>query len=112
MKKDGQTNIVENMGIMLVIGVGIVVVVLALLLVGYFVSGKYERYELFRRRVWIAIFYNTFLRYIMCSTLKLQVAALTTILITEWEDARIQILFSVFILTALTIIPGIFFFIL
>ena len=97
---------------MLVIGVGIVAVVLALLLVGYFVSGKYERYELFRRRVWQAIFYNTFLRYILCSTLKLQVAALITITIAEWEDARTQILVSVFLLTALTIMPGVFFFIL
>ena len=86
MKKDGETNIVENMGIMLIIAVGIVLVVLALLFVGYFVSSNYKRYEMFRRRVWAAVFYNTFFRFILCSTLKLQVAALITIPIAEWED--------------------------
>jgi hypothetical protein len=100
------------MGVMLIIGVLIVVVVLALFVAGYFVSSNYKRYEMFRRRVWQAIFYNTFLRYILCSTLKLQIAALITITIAEWEDAMIQIMVSGFILTVLTIMPGIFFYIL
>jgi hypothetical protein len=112
LKKDGETNIVENMGVMLIIGVIIVVMVLALFVVGYFVSSNYKRYEMFRRCVWQAIFYNTFLRYILCSTLKLQIAALITITIAEWEDSSMQIMISGFILTVLTIMPGIFFYIL
>jgi hypothetical protein len=112
LKKDGETNIVENMGVMLIIGVIIVVMVLALFVVGYFVSSNYKRYEMFRRRVWQAIFYNMLLRYILCSTLKLQIAALITITIAEWEDSSMQIMISGFILTVLTIMPGIFFYIL
>ncbi len=97
---------------MLIIGVIIVVMVLALFVVGYFVSSNYKRYEMFRRRVWQAIFYNMLLRYILCSTLKLQIAALITITIAEWEDSSMQIMISGFILTVLTIMPGIFFYIL
>ena len=96
------------MGVMLIIRMGIVVVVLALLLVLCFVSSNYKWYKMFRNRVYQIIFYNTFLRYVLQSTLKLQVVALIKITIAEWEDAKMQIIFSGFILSCLTIAPLLF----
>ena len=73
-----KTNIIENMGVMLLIAFMILVVILVLGLLRFLIFTDYRIYRVYmviKQR----IFYNTIFRYIMQSTLKLQIAASDTI---------------------------------
>jgi hypothetical protein len=73
------SNIVNQNGIMLVIGLVIIVVLILLAVVSYFITlTSYTWYRRYRS-VKGMIFYNTFLRFILQSNLKMGVAAVTTI---------------------------------
>ena len=56
------SNIVNNFGVMLVIGLAIVLVVLALITTSILVSQSYPAYRMYQR-IRSRIYYNTFLRY-------------------------------------------------
>jgi hypothetical protein len=74
-----ESNIVNQSGIMLLIGLLIVVVVILLAIVSYFITQAnytwYRRYRLVKGK----IFYNVFLRFILQSNLKMGIAAATTL---------------------------------
>ena len=82
--KGDEDNIFENMGIMLLIGCTILIAVLALLPIGLLVLYNYKVYRVFRM-VHRKIFYNTIIRYILTSSLKLMMASITTIIVTRWD---------------------------
>lgn len=73
------SNIVNQNGIMLVIGLAIVAVIILLGVVSYFITqADYSWYRRYRQ-VKGMIFYNTFLRFILQSNLKMSIAAATTL---------------------------------
>jgi hypothetical protein len=83
----GGDNIIENMGLMLLVGGALAVVVLLLGVSVYFFSSNFKRYKLYRS-VRQRIFYNAIIRYVLQSTLKLQIASMTTLLIANWDLAK------------------------
>jgi hypothetical protein len=64
MDPDDDSNIMNNMGLMLIVGVGIMVTVVALGVVSCLVQTNYRAYKTYRE-IRQSIFYNTFLRYII-----------------------------------------------
>ena len=66
----GSDNLIKNMGIMLVVALGITLFVLIFKLMKWF---AYTDYKWYRRYMMLhdKIFYNLFIRYILQSTLKL-----------------------------------------
>ena len=64
MDPDDDANIMNNMGLMLIVGVGIMVTVVALGVVSCLVQTNYRAYKTYRE-IRQSIFYNTFLRYII-----------------------------------------------
>ena len=78
MEKFGSPNLVRNLGIMFVIALAIAILLILLRLI----KCLEHRYQWVRKlHKWIhdRIFYNLFIRYILQSTLKVQIAACTTI---------------------------------
>jgi hypothetical protein len=74
-----ESNIVNQNGIMLVIGLAIVAVIILLGVASYFITqASYSCYRRYRQ-VKGMIFYNTFLRFILQSNLKMGIAAATTL---------------------------------
>lgn len=64
MDPEDDTNIFNSMGLMLLIGLGIAVVVIALGIVYFLVQTNYSAYKTFMS-IKEAIFYNAFLRYML-----------------------------------------------
>ncbi len=64
MDPEDDSNIMNNMGLMLIVGIGIVIVVVALGVVSCLVQTNYRAYKTYRE-IRGSIFYNAFLRYII-----------------------------------------------
>ena len=73
-----QDNILENMGMMLLIGCCVAALVLVVGVSSLLMMLNYKIYKVIRK-VLSMIMYNTFIRYILQSILKLQIGSLTTI---------------------------------
>ena len=89
IQKGDDQNILENMGMMLLIGCCVLFAVLLILVVGLLMLFNFKLYRIFRNLL-RKVFYNTFIRYLLQSTLKLQIASLITITLTEWDKGKIQ----------------------
>jgi hypothetical protein len=92
------------MGMMLLIGCCLLFAVLLILVVGLLTLFNFKLYRLFRNLL-RKIFYNTFIRYILQSTLKLQIASLTTMTLTEWDKGKMQIIVAGSVVVLLTLMP-------
>ena len=102
------------MGIMFVVALVIVIFLILLRLVKYFVMSDYRYYRAYMN-VRVAIFYNLFIRYVLQSALKLQIAAMTTITLISWSTVSgiAQGSFTMLLIIAITSLPiffGIFLF--
>ena len=75
------------MGLMLFIGIGLVVVVVALSIASYIVTVDYSWYKRYRD-IKSQIFYNAFIRYLIQSCLKLGIAAGTTLTAINFTVGR------------------------
>ena len=73
------------MGIMFLIALCITVFLLLLRLLKFIALKDYRYYRVYMT-LYEAIFYNLFIRYIIQSTLKLQVAAVTTLTLVNWSE--------------------------
>ena len=104
IQKGDDQNIVENMGMMLLIGCCVLFAVLLILVVGLLMLFNFKLYRIFRNLL-RKVFYNTFIRYLLQSTLKLQIASLITITLTEWDKGKIQILIAGSVVGVLTLFP-------
>jgi hypothetical protein len=104
IQKGNEQNIVENMGMMLLIGCCVLFAVLLILVVGLLMLFNFKLYRIFRNLL-RKVFYNTFIRYLLQSTLKLQIASLITITLTEWEKGKMQILIAGSVVGVLTLFP-------
>jgi hypothetical protein len=104
IQKGDEQNIVENMGMMLLIGCCLLIAVLLTLVVGLLMLFNFKLYRLFRNLL-RKVFYNTFIRYILQSTLKLQIASLTTMTLTEWDKGKMQIIVAGSVVVLLTLMP-------
>ena len=104
IQKGDDQNILENMGMMLLIGCCVLFAVLLILVVGLLMLFNFKLYRIFRNLL-RKVFYNTFIRYLLQSTLKLQIASLITITLTEWDKGKIQILIAGSVITVLTFFP-------
>jgi hypothetical protein len=92
------------MGMMLLIGCCLLIAVLLILVVGLLTLFNFKLYRLFRNLL-RKVFYNTFIRYILQSTLKLQIASLTTMTLTEWDKGKMQIIVAGSVVVLLTLMP-------
>ena len=99
------------MGMMLLIGCCVLIAVLLILVVGLLMLFNYKLYRLFRNLL-RKVFFNTFIRYILQSTLKLQIASLITITLTEWVKGKMQIIIAGSVVVLLTLMPFVAIFIL
>jgi hypothetical protein len=61
---DDPSNIITNMGVMLLIGISLIVATVGLVIASVLVNTNYDHYKTYRR-IKGAIFYNAFLRYIL-----------------------------------------------
>ena len=104
IQQGNEQNIVENMGMMLLIGCCVLFAVLLILVVGLLMLFNFKLYRIFRNLL-RKVFYNTFIRYLLQSTLKLQIASLMTITLTEWDKGKIQILIARSVVGVLTLFP-------
>ncbi len=104
IQKGDDQNIVENMGMMLLIGCCVLFAVLLILIVGLLMLFNFKLYRIFRNLL-RKVFYNTFIRYLLQSTLKLQIASLITITLTEWDNGKMQILIAGSVVGVLTLFP-------
>ena len=104
IQKGDDQNIVENMGMMLLIGCCVLFAVLLILVVGLLMLFNFKLYRIFRNLL-RKVFYNTFIRYLLQSTLKLQIASLITITLTEWDKGKMQILIAGSVVGVLTLFP-------
>ena len=104
IQKGNEQNIVENMGMMLLIGCCVLFAVLLILVVGLLMLFNFKLYRIFRNLL-RKVFYNTFIRYLLQSTLKLQIASLITITLTEWDKGKMQILIAGSVVGVLTLFP-------
>ncbi len=77
-------NIVSNMGIMLVIAIGLLMVIVALGLASCFVNKNYKFYKKYQDIKGV-LYYNVFIRYLLQSCLKLGIAAGTTLTTTKYS---------------------------
>lgn len=73
----GSDSLVDNMGAMLALGVAILIVLIVLCLLSLCVK-RSPRAQRIYTAIKKKLFYNTFLRYVLQSSLKLQIAACTT----------------------------------
>ena len=92
---------------MLLIGCTVLLAVVLMLLTAIIVLCNYKLYRLFR----IAqskIFYNTFIRYLFQSTLKMQIASITTITLVAWDQGKNQILIAAAVIFIFSVMPFIF----
>lgn len=80
-------NLVNSMGLMLLIGIGLAVVVVAILISSYLVTANYSWYKRYRD-IKSQIFYNAFIRYLIQSCLKLGIAAGTTLTAINFTVGR------------------------
>lgn len=71
-------NIFENMGMMLLIGCSVAVVILLVLVFSIVAALNYKIYKIYKMILQM-ILYNTLIRYVLQSILKLSVGSLTTI---------------------------------
>ena len=62
MDPEDDSNIFNGLGLMLIIALAITLLIVALIIVSYFVTTSYKAYKSFRG-IYEKIFYNTFLRY-------------------------------------------------
>ena len=104
IQRGDDRNIVENMGMMLLIGCCVLFAVLLILVVGLLMLFNFKLYRIFRNLL-RKVFYNTFIRYLLQSTLKLQIASLITITLTEWDKGKMQILIAGSVVGVLTLFP-------
>ena len=100
----GSDNIIENMGLMLLVGGALATVVLLLSVSVYFFSSNFKRYKLYRG-LKQKIFYNSIIRYVLQSTLKLQIASMTTLVIANWDLAKKQMIIAGMVVIFLSLIP-------
>ena len=75
-------NIVNNMGVMLILGGGLLALVAVLGFLWLLTLCRYSWYKTFRN-LKSKIFYNSFIRYLLTSILKLMTAAATSLMLTE-----------------------------
>ena len=84
LKKLGTQNLVRNLGVMFVIAAVILLLLVLLRLIRCII----HRYPLIHK-IYTAIhqrvFYNLFIRYILQSALKVQIAVCTTIELADWS---------------------------
>ena len=73
------------MGILFLIALCIAIFLLLLRLLKFIALLDYRYYRIYMQ-VYEAIFYNMFIRYVIQSTLKLQVAAVTTLTLVDWLE--------------------------
>lgn len=79
----GSKNLVRNLGIMLVLALGIVLLTLLLKLMSCLLN-RFEWPRKKLKQLKDKLFYNMFIRYILQSTLKIQISACATIALTSW----------------------------
>ena len=108
-QKSGSGNLMRNMGIMFVVAFCIVLFLLLFRLLRCIALSNYRYFRIYMT-VHDAIFYNLFIRYVIQSTLKIQVAALTTLIAAGWSSTSgiIQSLLSLLLLACLGIAPIVF----
>ena len=118
-RDSNQINFVEDMGVMLIIAFGIIVVIGLLLLLRCLVSVNEKV-----RKVYLSIkqkiFYNSLCRYFLTSTLKLHIASTDTLLavyvlsnsVPDYKVNWSKILIPFGILSVLNIVPFLYFYIL
>jgi len=94
MDASDESNIMNNMGLMLIIGVLILIVVVALIVASCFVQHSYSAYKTYQG-IKESIFYNAFLRYMLQSVLKIGLASATTLSAISWSNFRTASLLSV-----------------
>ena len=99
----------RNMGIMFVIAFCIVLFLLLFRLLKCIALSDYRYYRIYMT-IHDAMFYNLFIRYVIQSTLKIQVAAVTTLTVASWSSISgiIQGLLSLLLLASLGIAPVVF----
>jgi hypothetical protein len=95
------------MGMMLLIGCTVLLAVSLMIVAGLMVLFNYKMYRAFR----IAhqkVFYNTFIRYVFQSTLKMQIASITTITLKTWDQEKTQILIAGIVVVVFSAMPFVF----
>lgn len=80
-KENSSANLVSNMGIMLIFGV-LGVLILSIILILSLFGRKNQKIQAVIQKLKQKIFYNSFIRYVFQSTLKLQIAAASTIVLS------------------------------
>ena len=85
MDPDDDKNLFNSLGLMLLIAVAITAIIVALLIASYFVQTSYKAYRNFRK-ICELIFYNTFLRYLIQSVLKVGLASAGALATTNWRN--------------------------
>jgi len=105
MDSTDESNIVNSFGAMLVIGLGIVVVVVAIGIAYYFVQKSYSAYKTYRG-IKGKIFYNTIYRFIIQSVLKMGLASGTTLTAVSWSKFTFSTGISVTIAITTLLVMG------
>ena len=105
----GSGNLIQNLGIMLVIALAIVLFLLILVLMKY-LGRRYERVSELYKNLRNKVYYNTLIRYVIQSTLKIQIASCTTIGMITWSTFKetSQGILAIFLMTLFTICPLLF----
>ena len=85
MDPNDSSNIMNSMGLMLLIAILLIGVVAALAIASYFVQKNYSAYKTYRR-IKQNIFYNAFLRYMLQSVLKVGLASATSMSAISWSN--------------------------
>ena len=105
MDPEDENNILNGLGLMLIIAIAIGVLIAALFVASYFATTSYKTYKSFRQLSEL-IFYNTFLRYMIQSVLKIGLASATTLSTIEWKNMTISKVISVIISCSLLFVLG------
>ena len=82
LEKVGQSKLFKNAGVMAIAAIAIAISMIGLVIL-YTVGLKNDKIKYVAQKVKAAIFWNTFIRYILQSTLKLQISAITVIFIAN-----------------------------
>ncbi len=85
MSKLGSNNLIENLGIMLVLVVTLVVFLVVLVILK-FVFGRFEYMQRMYKKIMDKIFWNLFIRYIMQSQLKIMIGSYLTVGLVSWAS--------------------------
>ena len=103
MNNLGSNNLVRNLGIMLVVALAIVLILLVLQIMKCLVH-RYHWIKKLHQTIHDKIFYNLFIRYILQSALKVQIATCTTIKLVVWSttSGMLQGVFAIIMLAAFT----------